>query len=35
MIQGAEDAGFLLKAVQTIMVGSERLGKNLNGNHTL
>ena len=35
MVQGAENAGFLLKPAKTIWVGRERLGKNLNGNHTL
>jgi hypothetical protein len=35
MVQAAENTCFLLKALQTIMVGLERLGKNLYSNHTL
>jgi hypothetical protein len=35
MVQGADNAGFLLKAAQTIRVRRERLRENLNGNDTL
>ena len=35
MVEGAENAGFLLKAGQPVLVGRERLGKNLNGNDAL